>query len=52
MGVKHHEGVDTQCATSSVNFMMTIDGCLARAFLGAVQLAQIHRRYVRDFGRK
>ena len=52
MRVKHHDGVNTQVAATSVNFMMAIDGGLPCALLRAVQLAQVHGRHMRDFGRE
>ena len=50
MRVEYHDGVHPQRAAAAANFDVAVDGGLAAAFLRAVELAQIHRRHVRDFG--
>ena len=50
MGVEHHDGVHTQRATAFADVNVAVNGGLACAFLRPVQLAQVHRRHVGDFG--
>jgi hypothetical protein len=50
VGVEHHDGVHAQLAAAAGDLAVAVDGVLARALARAVQLAEVHRRHMRDLG--
>ena len=50
MRVKHHNRVNPEFAAAAADFKVAVNRVLARAFARALDLAQVHRRYVGDFG--
>ena len=50
VGVEHHDGVHAQFAAAAADFLVAVDGVLARALARAVQLAEVHAGNVGDFG--